>query len=137
MVATASPLASPPQASALALDPAPALDPATFQAKWTSSVLVASGIQVRLLSDQLAREGVSALTHHMATRGVVTMASGGALDAMKFYLYAVDQLQGDVYLVETLIDAPARAATFTAKCAGRGVNFGAFQRFFTDALASA
>ena len=46
------------------------------------------------------------------------MASGGPSNAMKFYFYAIDNGNREIFLVEALIDATARAATFTAKCDG-------------------
>ena len=64
------------------------------------------------------------------------MASGGPSNAMKFYFYAIDNGNREIFLVEALIDATARSATFTAKCDGRGTNFVAFQRLFAEALSS-
>ena len=127
----------PPQASTastLALDPAPALDPVSFQSKWTSASLVASGLQATLRSVSVS--SATQITAHLTSKGIATMASGGPPDAMKFFFYAVDASVRDIFLVEAMVDARARGSTFTIKCDGRGSNFVAFQRLFADALAS-
>ncbi len=130
--AAPQPVDAPP--AVFALDPLPALDSTSFQMKWTSAAVVATGLQATLRSNALA--SAAQVTQHLAPRGVATMASGGPSNAMKFYFYAIDNGNREIFLVEALIDATARAATFTAKCDGRGTNFVAFQRLFAEALSS-
>jgi len=122
--------------TAFALTPSPALDPASFQSKWASSTIVASGVQIALESTSaLAQSGPSALSHHMTAHHIATMASGGQPDAMKFYFYAIDRDGAhDTYLVEIVVNVSAKSALFTAKCSGRGSNFTQFQNYFQDAV---
>jgi len=135
--------APPPKAenavSGFALQPTPSLDPSVFQSKWASASFVSSGIQSRLSTDALSRQGTASLTQHLSPKGVVTMASGGEPDAMKFYFYAIDSVTRDTYLVEMLADAVSSppSVTYTVKCDGTGRNFSEFQRFFADAVRSA
>ena len=131
----APPAAASSTASALfSLNPQPALDPATFQAKWTSASLIASDLQATLRSSSLT--STAQVTSHLAPLGVATMASGGPPDAMKFYFYAIDGGNRDIYLAEAMINARSRSSTFNLKCDGLGGNFAAFQRFFADSIAS-
>ena len=125
--------------SGFALQPTPSLDPSVFQSKWASASFVSSGIQSRLSTDALSRQGTASLTQHLSPKGVVTMASGGEPDAMKFYFYAIDSVTRDTYLVEMLADAVSSppSVTYTVKCDGTGRNFSEFQRFFADAVRSA
>jgi len=116
------------------LHPQPALDPATFQAKWTSASLVASDLRATLRSSSVT--STAEVTTYLSRLGVATMASGGPPDAMKFYFYAIDGANREIYLAEAMINARSREATFNLKCDGRGGNFAAFQHFFADSITS-
>jgi len=119
--------------NAFVLVTSPTLDPANFQSKWAASTVVASGVQVALEStNSLAQFGPNALSQHLMAGHVATMASGGQPEALKFYFYAIDGGNRETYLVETIVNVPERKASFTAKCDGRGSNFGQFQRYFHD-----
>jgi hypothetical protein len=117
-----------------ALNPLPALDSTSFQSKWTSATVVATGLQAKLRSNALS--STAQVSQHLAPKGIATMASGGPSNAMKFYFYAIDNGNRETFLVEAHIDATACTATFTAKCDGRGTNFVAFQHLFAEALSS-
>lgn len=128
-------VAEPAPQGPFALDPSPTLDAPSFQAKWTTASLIASGIQAKMRSSAVA--STADVTARLAPLGVATMASGGPPEAMKFFFYAVDGGSRDTFLVEALLDATAGSGTFTAKCDGRGENFVAFQRLFAESLAKA
>ena len=128
-------VAEPAPPGPFALDPSPTLDAPSFQAKWTTASLIASGIQAKMRSSAVA--STADVTARLAPLGVATMASGGPPEAMKFFFYAVDGGNRDTFLVEALLDATAGSGTFTAKCDGRGENFVAFQRLFAESLAKA
>ena len=55
-----------------ALDPLPALDSTSFQMKWTSAAVVATGLQATLRSNALA--SAAQVTQHLAPRGVATLS---------------------------------------------------------------
>jgi len=117
---------TPPQAAAPApaarglppcpLLPAPALDPPTFQARWTSWPVAQQGT-VSLPPPARAVIGASAaaLAPHMARVGIATMASGGAPPQLKWYLHAQPASGAGCYLAELVVSLTEWTAAITVK----------------------
>ena len=65
-------VAEPAPQGPFALDPSPTLDAPSFQAKWTTASLIASGIQAKMRSSAVA--STADVTARLAPLGVATMA---------------------------------------------------------------
>lgn len=106
----------------LALARAPSMDPGTFQEKW--GVLGVTPGCARSVTGSMSLgvgPGVASLTAaqplvaHLAAHAFVTVASGGAPPAIKLFAHAADAESGCVFLLEAVVDTPARTASVVVK----------------------
>ena len=102
-------------AGGLALVEGFSLDPDTFQSIWSS--LPESGT----FNVQLTRlpTGIAELEGALATRSIMTLASGDLPEMIKMFLYAQD-LQGHKYLVQALVHKGIRRLDITLKTDAKG-----------------
>jgi hypothetical protein len=105
--AAAAPAA--PAAPAFALQAGAAMDPATFQSKWTALPTAgASSLRAGRVPATAEVEALARAAH------IYTIASGDVAAALKFYLYARDT-GGAFHLLEVVLDKSNGAVTATIK----------------------
>jgi len=100
-------------APVLELQHNPVLEPAAYQAKWTS-LGVASQSSETLPAVAVSCLNSGRLPHHMASNKIACMAHGGAFPNFKFYFFA-KSVQDAYYLVEAVVNAESATLSLTLK----------------------
>lgn len=100
----------------IALDPAPPMDPDTFQNAWAVlDVVMDEVVRMRIGGGAKVARDPAAFVSRMGEQRVLTIASGGQGTTQKFYMYAGAEGGQGTFLVEMVVDVPGDTAHTVVK----------------------